>query len=189
MGGNHPTSPEALAASLGELVRIPSVNPLHAGPDSGHAGERRMADWLADRADSLGAEVVVDHVADGRCNVYATVAGSSERTLAIDVHLDTVGVEHMARDPFDGAVEGSRVFGRGAVDTKASLAVVLEVLRELRSEGRRPVPTVQVVGTVGEEAGGFPGAMRYRDWLSQNGVPVDQLIVADELDRLLQRHT
>ena len=179
MSGHGPTLPDRLAASLGELVRIPSVNPLHSSPRSGDDAERHISGWFAERADALGAEVVVDHVTDGRCNVYATFAGSSDRTLAIDVHLDTVGVEHMARDPFDGAVEGTRVFGRGAVDTKASLAVVLDVLDELRSEGRRPVPTVQVVGTVGEEAGGFPGAMRYRDWLLENGLSVDQLIVAE----------
>ena len=179
MDGHNSTSPEDLAASLGELVRIPSVNPLHASPRSGHSGERRMADWLAERADALGAEVVVDHVTDGRCNVYATFAGSSDRTMAVDIHLDTVGVEHMTREPFDGVVEGTRVLGRGAVDTKASLAVVLCVLSELRSEGWRPVPTVQVVGTVGEEAGGFLGALRYRDWLLDNGMSLDQLIVAE----------
>ena len=179
MSGHHQTSPEDLAASLGELVRIPSVNPLHASPGSGDGGERHIAGWLVERADALGADVVVDHVADGRCNVYARFAGSSERTIAIDIHLDTVGVEHMTREPFDGAVEGTRVFGRGAVDTKASLAVVFDVLGELRSEGRRPVPTVHVVGTVGEEAGGFLGAVRYRDWLLENGMSIDQLVVAE----------
>lgn len=179
MSSHDPTWPDRLAASVGELVRIPSVNPLHTSPRSGDDAEGPIAGWLAERADALGAEVVVDHVVDGRCNVYATFAGTSERTLAVDVHLDTVGVEHMTREPFDGAVEGTRVFGRGAVDTKASLAVVLEVLAGLRSDGRRPVPTVQVVGTVGEESGGFPGAMRYRDWLTDNGMSVDQLIVAE----------
>ncbi len=178
-GGHGSTSPEGLAASLGDLVRIPSVNPHHAGARSGDAGERRIADWLAERAEALGAEVVTDHVTDGRCNVYATFAGRSDRILAIDVHLDTVGVEHMTREPFDGAVEGTRVYGRGAVDTKASLAVVLAVLGELRSQGRRPVPTVQVVGTVGEEMRGMIGAARYRDWLRDNGGAVDRLIVAE----------
>ena len=182
MSRHHPTSPEGLAASLGELVRIPSVNPLHASPRSGDGSERHIAGRFAERADALGAVVAVDHVTDGRCNVYATFAGSSDLTMAIDIHLDTVGVEHMTRDPFDGAVEGTRVFGRGAVDTKASLAVVLDVLAELRSEGRRPVPTVQVAGTVGEEAGGFAGALRYRDWLRENSMSVDQLIVAEPTD-------
>lgn len=179
MSSRDLTSPEGLAASLGELVRIPSVNPHHAGPRSGDGAERRIADWLGERAEALGAEVVTDHVTDGRCNVYATFAGSSDRILAIDVHLDTVGVEHMTREPFDGTVEGTRVYGRGAVDTKASLAVVLAVLGEFRSEGRRPVPTVQVVGTVGEEMRGMIGAVRYRDWLRDNGGAVDQLIVAE----------
>jgi acetylornithine deacetylase/succinyl-diaminopimelate desuccinylase-like protein len=179
MSGHDLTSPEGLAVSLGELVRIPSVNPHHAGPRSGDGGERRIVDWLAERADALGAEVVVDHVTDGRCNVYATFAGSMDRIVVVDVHLDTVGVEHMTRDPFDGAVEGTRVYGRGAVDTKASLAVVLNVLGELRAAGQRPAPTVQVVGTVGEEMRGMIGAVRYRDWLLENTMTVDRLIVAE----------
>ncbi len=179
MSSHGLTSPEGLAASLGDLVRIPSVNPHHASPRSGDGGERRMADWFAERADALGAEVVTDHVTDGRCNVYATFDGSSDRTIAIDIHLDTVGVEHMTREPFDGVVEGTRVHGRGAVDTKASLAVVLGVLGEFYAEGRRPVPTVQVVGTVGEEMRGMVGAVRYRDWLLDNGITVDELIVAE----------
>ena len=72
------TLPDRLAETLGELVRIPSVNPLHAGPRSGDDAEGPMAVWIAERAEALGAEVVVDQVVDGRCNVYATFAGSSE---------------------------------------------------------------------------------------------------------------
>ena len=179
MTGLAPTSPEGLAAALGELIRIPSVNPHHASSRAGDQGEERIAARFAEWAEGLGAEVVVDEVADRRCNVYATFRGSSTRTLAIDVHLDTVGVEHMTREPFDGVVEGTRVYGRGAVDTKASLAVVLGVLAELRAQGRRPVPTVQVVGTVGEEMRGMIGAVRYRDWLRDGAMTVDRLIVAE----------
>lgn len=173
------TSPEMLAESLGQLVRIPSVNPGHAGTRSGDGGEQRIAEWFAERADALGAEVIVDHVIDGRSNVYATFAGSTDRTLAIDIHLDTVGVEHMTRDPFDGVVEGTRVYGRGAVDTKASLAVVLGVLGQMLADGQQPAPTVHVLGTVGEEMRGMIGAAQYRDWLTGNGMAIDQLIVAE----------
>ncbi len=168
-----------IESMLSELVQIPSVNPLQAGPKSGDGGEVAMANWLGDHAESMGADVTLDEVLDGRPNVYAHFAGDSDRTVTVDVHLDTVGVEHMTRDPFDGAIEDGKVFGRGSVDTKATLAVVLTVLAELRAAGTRPIPTVNLVGTVAEEAGGLLGAGHYRRWLRDHGQRVNQMVVAE----------
>ena len=167
------------AERVGDLVRIPSVNPGQAGPKSGDNGERALSAWLAERADGLGAEVTVDDIEDGRCNVYARFEGSTAQTLTVDVHLDTVGVEHMTEDPFDGRIEHGRVYGRGSVDTKPTLAVVLGVLEEMRSAGERPVPTINLVGTISEEMGGLLGAEGYRDWLLERGQRIDQMIVAE----------
>lgn len=168
-----------IAQRVAELVRIPSVNPLHAGPSSGDDGERALSVHLADRLDAMGADVVIHDVEDGRANVYARFAGASDRVVAIDAHLDTVGVEHMTRNPFDGAIEHGRVYGRGSVDTKATFGVIMHVLDELRSEKGRPVPTVDVVGTIAEESGRFAGAVAYADRLRDEGRSVDQLIVAE----------
>ena len=168
-----------IADRVADLVRIPSVNPLQAGPRSGDEGERALSAHIADRLDDLGADVTVDEVLDGRANVYARFEGTSDRAVTVDVHMDTVGVEHMTRDPFDGAIEDGRVYGRGSVDTKATLAVVMHVLEEMRRDGQRPVPTVNLVGTVSEEIGGLLGAERYAEWLRSRGQVVDQLIVAE----------
>lgn len=173
------TDPLTLAERVGDLVRIPSVNPLQAGPKSGDDGERALSAWLADRCDGMGAEVTVDEIIDGRANVYARFAGKSDQVVTVDVHLDTVGVEHMTDDPFDGRIEHGRVWGRGSVDTKATLAIVLSVLDELRADGDRPLPTVNVVGTISEEMGGLIGATGYRDWLLEHGDRIDRLIVAE----------
>ena len=164
---------------LVELVGINSVNPLQAGERSGPGGEAAMASWLAERTDALGAKVTVDQVLDGRPNVYAYFAGTDDRTVAVDVHLDTVGVEHMTGDPFDSRVQDGRVFGRGSVDTKATLAVLLPLLEELIEEGRGPRPNLYLIGTIGEEAGGLPGAYRARDWAESCGIRFDQMIVAE----------
>lgn len=170
---------EQLAERVGDLVRIPSVNPGQAGPKSGDDGERSLSAWMAERADGLGADVTVDDIEEGRCNVYARFEGSTDHTVTVDVHLDTVGVEHMTEDPFDGRIQDDRVYGRGSVDTKATLALVLGVLEEMRSGGDRPMPTVNVVGTISEEMGGLLGAEGYRDWLLERGQRIDQMIVAE----------
>jgi acetylornithine deacetylase/succinyl-diaminopimelate desuccinylase-like protein len=167
-----------IAEAVAELVRIPSVNPLQS-TDAAVTGEGRLAAHLAERASDLGAEVELDDVFPGRPNLIATFAGERPDVLMVDVHLDTVAVEHMTVDPFDGRIADGRVYGRGAVDTKATFALVLEALAALRADGRRPGPTVMLVGTVSEEIGGLPGARRLAEMLSDRGRRLDRVIVAE----------
>ena len=59
----------------------------------------------------------------------------------LDVHTDTVTVEHMTDPPFDGRIEdGLACGGRGALDTKASLGVILALLAAWHG-GRPPDPS------------------------------------------------
>ena len=164
---------------LTELVGINSVNPGHAGERSGPGGEAALAHRIAERSEALGASVTLDEVEPGRPNLYAFFPGRSERTVAVDVHLDTVGVEHMEGDPFDGRVADGRVYGRGAVDTKATFAVVLEVLEAVDRDELALEPSVLLVGTVGEEFGGLLGAHRFAEWLPGSGHAIDSLVVAE----------
>lgn len=167
-----------LAEAVADLVRIPSVNPLQCA-DPAVAGERRLAEYLAERSDSLGASVELDTVLDDRPNLVARFDGDRPETIVIDVHLDTVAVAHMTRDPFDGSIEDGRLYGRGAVDTKATFAIVLDVLDRLRAEGRRPTRSVLLVGTVSEEMGGLLGARHLARRLSTDGINVDRMIIAE----------
>lgn len=164
---------------LSQLVGINSVNPGQTGERSGSGGEAELANWIAERSADLGASVVLDDVEPNRPNVYARFPGRSDRVVAIDVHLDTVGVEHMEGDPFDGRVADGRVFGRGSVDTKATFAVMLPILEDAANGHFDLEPTVLLVGTIGEEMGGLPGAYRFQEWLNETGQRLDQLVVAE----------
>ena len=172
-----------LAQAVAELVQIPSVHPLHAGPRSraaGPDGEGALAMHLVDALHRVGAsEVVTDEVEPGRPNVYAFVPGRTDRLVVVDVHTDTVSVEHMTDPPFDGRIADGHVWGRGALDTKATLGVLLTLLDDWRAAGLRPEPTLLVVATVGEEAGGLLGATRFRAWAQERGLDVDQVLVAE----------
>ena len=78
---------DALAGWVSRLVQIPSVNPLHAGPNSGVVGEKALAVALAEWFEELGAtEVILDEVYDDRPNIYAFFPGRTERIVAVDVH-------------------------------------------------------------------------------------------------------
>ena len=121
-------SAEELVASL---VAIESVNPDLV---PGGAGEARIADFVAERLRDAGLEVELDEAAPGRPSVIAVAPGTGGgRSLMLNAHLDTVGVEGMER-PFEPVVRDGRLYGRGAYDMKAGLAACMLAAERLRSE-------------------------------------------------------
>ncbi len=169
---------EQAARWLSRLVQIPSVTPAQAGPRAGEPGEACIADAIATWFRQLGADAVIDEVLPNRPNVYGLWHGQSDRWVAVDVHVDTVGVEQMKGDPFSGEIRGGRVWGRGAVDTKASLGVILALLEAAQTAGSRPVPNLVIAATVDEEVGAT-GAPAFAAWLCRQPFQISQLIVAE----------
>jgi acetylornithine deacetylase len=112
-----------------ELVRINSTNPL-LSPDG--AGEMEIANYVAGCLEELGLEVKLSEVAPGRMNVVGTLKGSGGgRSLLLNAHMDTVGVEGMTIDPFGGELRDGRIYGRGSQDMKASLGAMLAAAKAL----------------------------------------------------------
>ena len=69
----------------------------------------------------------------GRPSLIITAKGKgSGKTLMLNAHLDTVGVEGMP-EPFTPRYEGNRLYGRGAVDMKAGLAACMAVIAEVQT--------------------------------------------------------
>ena len=169
---------ERLGAWLRRLVQIPSVSPDQAGPRSGTPGESRLAGEVATWFRAFGGEVHSEEILPGRPNVYGLWRGRSDRWAAVDVHMDTVGVEGMTDDPFSGHIHEGRVYGRGAVDTKATLAVVLALLEALHQAGRAPGPNLLIAATADEEVGAR-GAPAFAQWVRRKQLPLDQLLVAE----------
>ncbi|WP_175527189.1 M20/M25/M40 family metallo-hydrolase [Blastococcus tunisiensis] len=117
-----------------ELVRIDSVNP---GLVPGAAGEAAVVDRLAHRLAARGFDVAVVPAAGatGRPSLLATHRGSGGgRTLALNGHLDTVGVAGMA-EPFAGRIVGDRLQGRGACDMKGGVAAMVAAAEAAAASG------------------------------------------------------
>lgn len=167
-----------IATWLSRLVQIPSVSPDQAGPRAGEPGEGRLAAAVAKWFQQLGGEVHVDEVHPGRPNIYGLWRGETDRWLAVDVHLDTVSVELMTDDPFSGRIADGRVYGRGAVDTKASLAIMLALLEEMGRTGRRPANNLLIAATVDEEVGAT-GAPAAAAWMRRQGLHAAELLIAE----------
>jgi succinyl-diaminopimelate desuccinylase len=115
-----------------ELVRIDSV----IRPDTGGT-EREVAAYLARWIRrELGVEPLVEEVEPGRENVLATLdSGRPGPVLMLEGHTDVVTEGERAawtHDPFGGEVEDGRIWGRGACDMKAGLAVALVTAKVLK---------------------------------------------------------
>jgi acetylornithine deacetylase len=123
------SDPSELAELLGQLVAIDSVNPSLV---PGAAGEAAIAEFVADWLERAGLEVSVGDAAPGRPNVVGTARGTGGgRTLLLNAHTDTVGVEGMER-PHEPRVETGCLFGRGAYDMKAGLAASMLAVASVR---------------------------------------------------------
>ncbi len=103
------------------LVALDTVNPALA---PGAPGERPAVDLLAARLAAQGFEIEVVGPAE-RPSLLATHRGrGGGRSLVLNGHLDTVGVDGM-EEPFSGRIEGDRMYGRGTCDMKAGIAAMV----------------------------------------------------------------
>ena len=143
---------------LQSLIRVPSVNPDGA-PDSPFAGEKKVAEWVADFLAGIGAEVVLEEVLPDRPNVFGhfpggMAEGKPKPRVLLAPHTDTVDVEGMTIDPFGAELRDGRIYGRGACDTKGTMAAMLAALEELGVERLAGLGSaVTMVGLIGEETG------------------------------------
>lgn len=137
---------------LQSLIQIPSVNP-DAVPDSPHSGEAGMANHLAGLLTGWGFSVTLEEVLPGRPNLIARCPGSQERPrILLGPHLDTVAVDGMTIEPFSGEERSSKVWGRGASDTKGPMTAMLLGLYAHRERLATSPVAVDFVAFMGEES-------------------------------------
>ena len=156
------------------LVAIDSVNPDLI---PGARGEKEMARFVADWLERAGLEVTVDEVAPGRPNVVGVARGSGGgRTLLLNSHTDTVGVDAMGQ-PGEARLEGGRLYGRGSYDMKGALAATMVAGKRALALGLRG--DVLVTAVVDEEVGSIGTEALVREWRA------DGAIVAEPTDEQL----
>lgn len=104
------------------LVEIDSRNPSLA-PDG--PGEKACAERLAEILSDWGFRVTLQEALPGRPNVIACIGGGDGgRSLILNGHLDTVGVEGMTHAPWALEERDGKLYGRGATDMKGGIAAM-----------------------------------------------------------------
>jgi acetylornithine deacetylase len=124
-------TPEQL---LSDLVSINSINPDLV---PGGRGEGEIARFIANWSEQADLEVHLHEPIPGRPNVVAIARGSGGgKSLMLNGHMDTVGVEGMTR-PHQPYVKEGRLYGRGAYDMKAGLAACMLSMKAARQKHLR----------------------------------------------------
>ncbi|MBS0379910.1 MAG: M20/M25/M40 family metallo-hydrolase [Proteobacteria bacterium] len=108
-----------------------------------------------------------DHPKEG--GLVAIYPGRDPKLKAVLLlaHIDVVEAkrEDWTRDPFTLVEENGNFYARGAVDDKAEASIWVDTLVRLRSAKFKPLRTLKLALTCGEEtAGAFNGA----EWLTQH---------------------
>jgi len=165
----------ATAATLADLVRRPSVNPMGRDLSGPEYLEGRVTDYLVQRFTAAQIPWARQPVAPGRDNVLARLEATvpDAPTILWDAHQDTVPAEGMTIEPFAPLVRDGRMYGRGTCDVKGGMAAMLVALDRLRASPLPRRATVVFSATVNEEFG-FSGARALvRLWSDSAPVPTD----------------
>ncbi|MBU2647152.1 M20 family metallopeptidase [bacterium] len=118
-----------------DLVRIDSViRPEKGNTEAGVV--RFIADWIRRE---LGVEPLIEEVVPGRENIIVTIdSGKPGPCLMFEGHTDVVSEGNRrlwTHDPFGGEIADGKIYGRGACDMKAGLAVNLLTVKTMMVSG------------------------------------------------------
>ena len=150
--------PLDLTETLGELVALPSVNPMGRPVSGPQFLEYRVTEYLERLFERLGLPWQRQTVETQRDNIIARLDGDvpadkGGRLLLFDAHQDTVPVDGMTIPPWTPQVRDGRLYGRGACDIKGGMTAMLAALARLVEERPAGRPTIVMACTVNEEHG------------------------------------
>lgn len=160
----------AIVGLLAAVVRADSSNPP--------GDTRRVADLVADRLRETAVDFQVLADEPRKPNIIARI-GSGKPELLFTSHMDTApsgDPTAWRHDPFGAEITGTRLYGRGAADAKASLVAMVAALEVL--SGLLPLyGTLTLTAVSDEEMGGVKGT----EYLIDRGLLRPNHVVVGEI--------
>ena len=160
---------------LRDLIAIPSINPAFTTANHPLTGEARVAQHLLGIARRAGLDAELSPVLPSRSNLIVRLMpkGKVRARVLLAPHLDTVTIQDESQ--LKPVLKSHRLYGRGACDTKGSVAAMFTAVLRLTQGLRRPENTeINFIGLVDEE-NGQSGSRA----LAQQGFRADFAIVGE----------
>ena len=138
---------------LQRLIRFDTTNPP--------GNEAECIEFVRGLLEDAGCETEVYAKEPGRPNLVTRLRGTdSAAPLLLYGHVDVVTTagQPWSRAPFGGELADGYVWGRGALDMKGGVAMLVSAFLRAKAEGLRPPGDVVLAILSDEEAGGDLGA-------------------------------
>jgi carboxypeptidase PM20D1 len=171
------------AERLARMIRVPTVSAQL--PERGPAPFEEFVALLADLYPGVHRELELERIT-GLGLLYRWRGRSKDAPVVLMAHFDVVPADERdgwTHRPFDGVIQDGWVHGRGALDDKGPLLVILEAVEDLLAAGFVPARDVYLSfggneETYGEAARTIADTMRGRGtvpWLviDEGGAVVD----------------
>lgn len=129
-----------------KLVSTPSVNGVNS--------EVNIINVIAEEAKNLDLPFKIISKDKSHPNIFVGQDFDKKTGLLLVAHVDTAGIGDETKwtyKPFGGTVENNKLYGRGAIDNKAGIALSLYTLRILKDQGK--LHLAKFVGVSDEEKG------------------------------------
>jgi acetylornithine deacetylase/succinyl-diaminopimelate desuccinylase-like protein len=144
---------ERPAELLQRLIRFDTTNPP--------GNERECVSFVEGLAKDAGLETKIVAKEDDRPNLVARLAGRGDAPpLLLHGHVDVVTTENQdwRHDPFAAEVHDGFIWGRGALDMKGGVAMMIAATLRAAANGEPPPGDVILTVLADEEAGSPLGA-------------------------------
>lgn len=141
------------AELLQNLIRFNTANPP--------GNEKECILYIKNLLEVGGYETTILAKDEGRPNLIARLEGEGRTNgLLLYGHVDVVpvGNQDWSQPPFEGKIEDGFIWGRGALDMKSGVAMMVSAFLRAKSEGLKPAGDITLVIVSDEEGGSDYGA-------------------------------
>jgi acetylornithine deacetylase/succinyl-diaminopimelate desuccinylase-like protein len=137
---------------LQELIRFDTTNPP--------GNETACMEFVRAQLEEAGCETTIYAKDPARPNLVSRLSGGSAPPLLLQGHVDVVTTagQDWAHPPFEARLEDGHVWGRGALDMKAGVAMLVNAFVRAKRENVQLPGDLVLVVLSDEEAGGNLGA-------------------------------
>ncbi len=169
-----PVDEATVTAHMVEAIRFKTIST--GDPQTQQYQEfTAFVDWAKATYPEVGSALTLEMIADYTMLYKWQGSNAALKPILLTAHYDVVPVvpgseEDWSYPPFQGVVADGYLWGRGAMDDKSGVIVMLEAATLLAKEGFAPARTIYLSFGHDEELGGFVGAQGVMEHLQAQGV-------------------